>query len=197
MRPQNGKPAQRERRSTLVVVAASVLLPVLLGACRSIGSEATSGMLANGAAPGEDAPAGGEAADPSHRAESTAPLENTLRWKTASEVDNFGFDVYRGPSPDGPFERITAEPIPGAGTTDEPQYYVFVDDTIEAGRPYWYFVESISMMGARERFTPVFEAKAKGGEETGAEEARPSVGPDRDPGGQGGETGRRLDGTAP
>ena len=92
-----------------------------------------------------------------------AELKNTLRWKTASEVDNFGFDVYRATSEEGPFERLTAEPIAGAVTTDEPQSYVFEDDTIEAGRVYWYYVESISMGGVREKFTPVFAAKAKGG----------------------------------
>lgn len=107
---------------------------------------------------GEEVPADKEQGEPA--------LENTLRWKTASEVDNFGFDVYRGDSEDGPFERLTEEPIPGAGTTDEPQQYVFVDDTIEAGKAYWYYVESISMMGVREQFTPVFEAEAKGGAET-------------------------------
>ena len=59
------------------------------------------------------------------------PLVNTLKWTTASEVDNFGFDIYRGLSEDGPFDRITAEPLPGAGTTDEPQNYVFVDESID------------------------------------------------------------------
>ncbi len=93
------------------------------------------------------------------------PLKNTLRWKTASEVDNFGFDVYRGLAEEGPFERLTAEPIPGAVTTDEPQAYVFEDDTIEAGVVYWYYVESISLAGVREKFTPVFAAKAKGAAE--------------------------------
>ena len=118
--------------------------------------------------PGE----GGGSEKPSSDAEEAAPaLENTLRWKTASEVDNFGFDVYRADSEEGPFERLTEEPIPGAGTTDEPQQYVFVDDTIEAGKAYWYYVESISMSGVRERFTPVFRAAPKGGD--AADEADP------------------------
>jgi len=85
-----------------------------------------------------------------------------LRWKTASEVDNFGFDVYRGRSEEGPFERLTTTPIAAAGTTDEPQQYSFEDVTIEPGVVYWYYVESIAMSGVRERFTPVFAAKPKG-----------------------------------
>ena len=82
-------------------------------------------------------------------------LVNTIRWTTASEVENFGFDVYRATSEDGPFERITAEPIPGAGTSDEPQSYKYVDDTIDPSQGYYYYLESISMQGVRERFSPI------------------------------------------
>jgi len=89
-------------------------------------------------------------------------LANTVRWTTASEVDNFGYDVYRGDEEDGPFRRLNAQPIPGGGTTDTPQHYEYVDDTIESGRAYYYYVESISMSGARERMTPVFRAPPKG-----------------------------------
>ena len=89
------------------------------------------------------------------------PLVNTLKWTTASEVDNIGFDIYRGLSEDGPFERITDEPLPGAGTTDEPQKYVFVDDTIDPEKDYFYYIESISMGGVREVFSPVIRSPAK------------------------------------
>lgn len=99
------------------------------------------------------------AAEPA--AEEPSGIVNTLRWRTASEVDNFGFDVYRGDSEEGPFERLTTEPIPGAGTTDEPQGYTFDDATIAPGTVYWYYVESISMSGVREQFTPVFASKPK------------------------------------
>ena len=88
-------------------------------------------------------------------------LSNTLRWSTASEVDNFGFDVYRSLSEEGPFERITDSPIPGAGTVDEPSKYIFEDEAIESGVVYFYYVESIAMSGEREDFTPIIKAKAK------------------------------------
>jgi len=89
------------------------------------------------------------------------PLVNTLKWTTASEVDNFGFDIYRGLSEDGEFTKITAEPLPGAGTTDEPQNYVFVDESIDPSRDYFYFIESISLGGIREKFSPVIKSPAK------------------------------------
>lgn len=94
----------------------------------------------------------------------TAPeggYANTLRWTTASEVDNFGFDIYRSPAEEGPFDRLTAEPIPGAGTVDEPQSYVFVDDTIDPTKGYYYYIESISIDGIREKFSPVTFVKPK------------------------------------
>ena len=89
------------------------------------------------------------------------PLKNTLRWTTATEVDNFGFDVYRGRTKDGPFERVTGDPIPGAGTSDVATRYVYHDVKIEPGVEYYYYVESISMGGERKAFTPVIKAPAK------------------------------------
>ncbi|MGA9827237.1 MAG: hypothetical protein WBQ57_02715, partial [Rhodanobacteraceae bacterium] len=46
-------------------------------------------------------------------------IANTAHWTTASEQDNFGFDVYRGNSDNGPFTKLTKDPILGAGTSDE------------------------------------------------------------------------------
>ena len=96
-----------------------------------------------------------------HETAPEKPLVNTLRWTTASEVENFGFDIYRSTSEDGPFDRITAEPIAGAGTTDEPQSYVYVDDTIDPTKGHHYYIESISMEGVRERFSPIQYAPPK------------------------------------
>lgn len=93
--------------------------------------------------------------------EPAQPYSNTLRWSTASEVDNFGYDVYRATHEEGPFERITTDPVAGAGTTDVPQRYSYVDTAIDPHVTYYYYVESISLGGVRERFTPVITAKAK------------------------------------
>ena len=55
----------------------------------------------------------------------SGPLQNVVRWSTASEVDNFGFDVYRAEHAEGPFTRITQQPVSGAGTSDEPARYEY------------------------------------------------------------------------
>lgn len=109
-------------------------------------------------------PAAPAAAAPAASQEPAAPAEelhNKIRWATASEINNFGYDVYRGDTEEGPFERLTPSPILGAGTTDETQRYEYIDKTIEPGKDYYYFVESISIHGERERFTPVRKVPAK------------------------------------
>lgn len=90
-----------------------------------------------------------------------ASFDNTLKWSTASEIDNFGFDIYRAENEDGPFVRLNDSPIPGAGTSDVPTYYEYVDDTIDPRRGYYYYIESISINGERERFTPTNYAAPK------------------------------------
>ena len=74
-------------------------------------------------------PAGAPAASPSPK-----PLSNAIKWSTASEVENFGYDVFRGDKEEGPFTKLNSKIIAGAGTVDEPRYYQYVDETIEVGR---------------------------------------------------------------
>jgi hypothetical protein len=124
------------------------------------------GIFAGCASAGENDGSGVQEATESEKAEEPAtqadkPPVNTLKWTTASEVDNFGFDIYRGLSEDGEFEKITAEPLAGAGTTDEPQSYVFVDEAIDPSRDYYYYIESISLGGVRETFSPIIRSPAK------------------------------------
>jgi hypothetical protein len=49
----------------------------------------------------------------------------------------------------------------GAGTTDETHKYEYRDDTIDPCKDYWYYVESTSTKGEKEKFTPTFHAPAK------------------------------------
>jgi len=76
-------------------------------------------------------------------------------------ANNVGFEVFRSDSETGEFAKLTKDPILGAGTTDESHKYSFRDDTIDPCKEYWYYVESISTAGVREKFTPTFKAPAK------------------------------------
>lgn len=86
---------------------------------------------------------------------------NVIRWVTQSEEETFGYDIYRSRSKQGPFERINTQSILGAGTTDLPQPYEFSDKDVENATVYWYYVESISLDGDRERVTPMSASKPK------------------------------------
>jgi len=135
-------PTSSSRRSNLTL--ASIATLALLAACVSAPPPAP--------APMPEPPA------PEPPAEE---YTNSLKWSTASEVDNFGFDVYRGDAEEGPFERLTESPMQGAGTTDLTTKYVFKDTEIDPTRAYYYYVESISLQGIREQFTPIIWAKPK------------------------------------
>jgi len=87
------------------------------------------------------------------------PKHPIIRWSTASEFESYGYHVYRSTSPDGPFERLTAEPIPGAGTSSVPHSYRYEDDTAEPGVTYYYYVEAISTSGRARRLTPIRASK--------------------------------------
>ncbi len=141
-------PAPKATRFALYLLTAALLLTNL--ACATT-------QTAQVAPPAPTTPP--EEASPAEAEEKT--YSNTIKWTTASELDNFGFDVFRGDSAEGPFERMNAETIEGAGTSDEPNNYRFTDDTIDPYRAYYYYVESISMNGEREKFTPVGRAKPK------------------------------------
>lgn len=103
-------------------------------------------------------------------------VSNTAHWATASEEENFGYDVYRGDTEQGPFVKLTKQPMLGNGTTSQTHDYKYVDDNVDPCKDYWYYVESISSDGAREKFTPVFHAPAKrhAAGKPGAEPAKPA-----------------------
>jgi hypothetical protein len=176
------------RRLSAALCSAALLAFALLAGCRSAGgpapvpaappAPAVPAPPPQPATPPEPAttPEPGPPAQPATPPEPATPpqevYKNTLHWSTASEVDNFGYDIYRGEAEKGPFTRINAKPVAGAGTTDLPTHYEYVDDTIDPDKDYYYYVESISMSGQREIFTPTFKAPAKrkkAAEATGSE----------------------------
>ena len=159
-------------------VIVSALIATLLAACGQSESPQPAAPAATTppASTAKSAPATPPAADKAAAATTPPPegdcgdqsklpadqrIANTARWSTASEQDSFAFDVYRGDGEKGPFVKLTKDPIPGAGTSDETHKYEYRDDTIDPCKEYWYYVESVSTKGSREKFTPTFHAPAK------------------------------------
>jgi len=75
----------------------------------------------------------------------------TLKWRTESEVDNLGWDIYRSEEKDGKFIKINKELIPGAGNSAMPNTYQFVDKTAIKGRQYYYYLEDVDIAGTRNK----------------------------------------------
>lgn len=75
-----------------------------------------------------------------------APDAVSLRWTTDSETDLFGWYVYRGRRPDGPFQRLHAVPIPAAGAEGTPAAYRFLDSGATGGK-FYYHLEAVTIDG--------------------------------------------------
>ncbi|MDI6784065.1 MAG: hypothetical protein QME64_08240, partial [bacterium] len=104
----------------------------------------------------------------------------TLRWRTESEQDNYGFNVYRSESKDGQFEKINPTIIRGHGTTSEPHDYVYVDKEVYKGKTYYYYLMDVDFSGNTKKFTPTINRYLPTDEEAQAEkekkeEAQPKV----------------------
>jgi hypothetical protein len=130
------------------------------------GSTAGTAVDDTGMSGAESDAAGRDGGETGAESPGAGELVNRVRWTTASEVDNFGYHVYRGDTPEGPWTRITESPIAGAGTTDLTTRYEWTDDTFEPDHEYFYWVEAIAMDGSRERFTPILHAPPKPAPET-------------------------------
>ncbi len=72
-----------------------------------------------------------------------------LKWRTESEVNNMGFNLYRSESQDGPFLKIGW--MDGAGSSAIPHAYHFIDKTAQPGRTYFYYIEDVDVEGMREK----------------------------------------------
>ena len=78
----------------------------------------------------------------------SAPVR--IDWSTETEINTAGFNIYRGESPDGPFnvkvnqELIRASPDP---MTDGK--YNYVDSSAELGKLYYYQLEEVERNGTQ------------------------------------------------
>lgn len=85
------------------------------------------------------------------------PGRVVLRWETASETDNAGFNILRAIDRSGPFTKINAQLIPGAGTSSQRHTYSYVDEDISGGL-YFYQLEIVDVSGGSE-FSDIIEVR--------------------------------------
>ena len=77
----------------------------------------------------------------------------TLKWKTATEVDNTGFNIYRATRKDGVYTKVNSVFIPAAGNASTGASYTF-KDTPGAGT-FYYKLEDIDSNGVSTMHGPV------------------------------------------
>lgn len=77
-----------------------------------------------------------------------ASSDVVIRWITESEVNCAGFNIKRSQIRDGEFKIIAM--IPGAGTTDKRQSYIYTDKTAKPKVVYYYQIEYVSTDGTRQ-----------------------------------------------
>jgi hypothetical protein len=96
-----------------------------------------------------------------------------LRWETASELDNLGFNLYRALEAEGPYERITASLIPGLGSSPVGAAYSYRDVGLDNGTTYFYRLEDIDLTSAPTLHGPVWTTPSATAETSDDEESDP------------------------
>jgi len=66
-----------------------------------------------------------------------------VAWATGSEVDNLGFNLYRGPSALGPWIPLNIALIPGQGFSAMGASYAWRDSGLQNGTRYFYRLEDV------------------------------------------------------
>jgi len=84
----------------------------------------------------------------------------TLRWSTASEMDNQGFIIIRSADKNGEYDIVdsytTNNNLKGAGSSSEAHDYTFIDNSVFNGVTYWYKLVDVDMNGTRTAHGPVY-----------------------------------------
>ena len=74
-----------------------------------------------------------------------------LQWKTETETDNAGFNVWRAEG----FQKVNESLIPALGSPVQGSGYDFVDQWVLNGKPYFYLLEDIDNSGISTFHGPV------------------------------------------
>ncbi len=78
-----------------------------------------------------------------------------IQWRTESESDNAGFNIYRSAADRGEYCKINDALIPAEGSATQGASYIFVDKTVKNGRTYYYKLEDIDLNGVSAMHGPV------------------------------------------
>ena len=77
-----------------------------------------------------------------------------LTWEAKQEKDTYGYLVYRSDRREGPFRRMNPE-ILRVSAGPGPHVYTYVDEQVEPGHTYYYYLESMGRGGTKSRLSGV------------------------------------------
>jgi hypothetical protein len=84
----------------------------------------------------------------------TAPV--SVQWQTETEMETAGFNLFRGTSPDGPFDvKINESLIPPADDPLTGKDYTYVDRSTQPGVTYYYQLQEVERNGRVNTFGPI------------------------------------------
>lgn len=80
-----------------------------------------------------------------------------LTWETASELDNLGFNLYRGTSPSEPDRQLNSDLIPSAAPGSPSGFLYTWEDRqdLDSGTTYYYWLDAVDFANTPTRFGPV------------------------------------------
>ena len=82
-----------------------------------------------------------------------------LRWRTESEVNNLGFEIYRANKQDGDYQLVSSfrsnEQLKGQINSSSSKLYQFVDANVLPNQTYFYKLADVSIKGQRSFHGPV------------------------------------------
>jgi hypothetical protein len=78
-----------------------------------------------------------------------------LQWKTESEIDNAGFNLYRSEAENGEYIKINSSLIPTKGSSTQGASYEFTDNNVQNRKTYYYKLEDIDTNGISTFHGPV------------------------------------------
>lgn len=87
------------------------------------------------------------------------PAPITIEWRTETEVNTAGFNIYRASAENGAYIRINEQIIPGKGGPTSGSAYQYVDRDIESGETYFYRLEDVELDNTVSQHPP-FESSA-------------------------------------
>ncbi|MCX8044586.1 MAG: hypothetical protein N3B18_10760 [Desulfobacterota bacterium] len=78
-----------------------------------------------------------------------------ILWETASETNNYGFNIYRAENKNGEYVKINSEIIPANGSPTQGASYEYVDTSIKSMKAYYYKLEDVDRDGTTTFHEPV------------------------------------------